>query len=99
MLVIFRIAVPEFCTWTVLTADCTPVVTLPKSSVDGVKVTAEVAASPVPVRAEVTEVGPPVKDWVSVADLAPVVVGVKVADNWQVALGASVEPQDVPKKK
>ena len=58
----FRVAVPEFCTWTVLIADCTPVVTLPKSSVGGVRVTAGVAASPVPVRAEVTDVGPPVKD-------------------------------------
>lgn len=77
----FRTALPEFCIWTVLTADCTPVVTLWKSTEDGVAVTAGVAASPVPLKAEVTEVGPPEKDCVSVADLAPVVVGVKVAES------------------
>lgn len=50
--------VPEFWIWTVLTEDSTPVVTLPKSRVDGVRVTAGAVATPVPDSAAVTGVTP-----------------------------------------
>lgn len=72
---------------------------MPKSIDVGVGVTAGAAASPVPLNVEVTDATPPPNDWVSVAERAPLVVGLKVVEMMQVALVASAEPQPVEKPK
>lgn len=79
MLELLRTALPELVTVTVLIAEVTLVVTLPKSSNVGTKVTAGTAATPVPLRAIVCEGTPPPKGCVSVAVRDPGPVGINVA--------------------
>lgn len=94
MLELLRTALPELFTVTVLIAEVTLVVTFPKSSDVGTKVTAGAAATPVPLSAIVCDGTPPPKGCVSVAVREPAPVGVKVAKYVHEAFGASVGGHD-----
>ena len=76
-----------------------PCCTFPKLIEGGVKDRVGTAATPVPLRAEVTEATPLLNGWVKVAVRDPVPNGVNVIPMGQVALGARLAPQLEPKVK